>query len=69
MFLMYRVELKGQFPKNQSGSQRGFLMYRVELKANIENAVLILTLPVPNVPCGVESRQKGNKNLVLLTSS
>ena len=55
MFLMYRVELKGNFSCARVGTSALFLMYRVELKdaLKIFNACIDV-LKVPNVPCGVE---------------
>ena len=54
---MYRVELKEVVLVAHIQVSLAFLMYRVELKVSCSLfyywAVL---LPVPNVPCGVESR-------------
>ncbi len=57
---MYRVELKvKKFGRTRCGMTT-FLMYRVELKDYYRLFVQYLNKPsngpVPNVPCGVESR-------------
>ncbi len=58
LFLMYRVELKGQYP-----SRKSFLLLPVPnvpcgVERNIFSALFVNQTRVPNVPCGVESRNK-----------
>ncbi len=52
---MYRVELKALWLTWKGLSSVQFLMYRVELKAFLRPCLELYRLPVPNVPCGVES--------------
>ena len=55
-FLMHRVELKGVWGNILRFKEQVFLMHRVELKARSRPPSPLGHSPVPNAPCGVESK-------------